>query len=207
MEELSNALVVRKAEKDDDLEKIAQLLYETDPYIYPYWFGDLENCKKELTPLLLEDKFFFNISNLYVCASANTGEIVGVTCILDKGVDLDYDYTSLKGKSENYRFTIENYIEQLIKEVKKSSFAYISNVCVDNRFRNQHIGNYMLSSIIEIYRKVFGEIVLDVLADNPVAIKLYQNLGFKQFTELFEGFSDPDIERPDVFSMRASIKE
>ena len=33
----------RKANEDDNLEEIAELLYLTDQYIYPYWFGSLEN--------------------------------------------------------------------------------------------------------------------------------------------------------------------
>ena len=66
----------------------------------------------------------------------------------------------------------------------------------------------MVNKIIEIYKeKLFNEIVLDVLADNPGAIKLYQNLGFEQFTEIFEGFNDPNKEKPDVFSMKAHIND
>ena len=208
MEEQNNFLIIRKPTKEDKLEKISELLYKTDPFIYPYWFETLENCINELTPLLVEDKFFFNISNLYVAVNREDNEIVGVTCITDKSVNLDYDYEKLKEKNERYKFTIENYIEALIKEVKESTFAYISNVCVDENYRGRHIGNYMINKIIEIYKeKLFNEIVLDVLADNPGAIKLYQNLGFEQFTEIFEGFNDPNKKKPEVFSMKANINE
>ena len=203
-----NNIIVRKAKKEDNLYQIAELLYKTDPYIYPYWFGSLDNCLKELTPLLLEDKFFFNINNLYVAYKIDTNEIIGVTCIVDKSIDLDYDYSNLKNKNERYKFTIENYVEGLIKEVNESTFAYISNVCVDEKYRGQHIGRYMLTKIIEVYKnKLFKEIVLDVLADNPGAIKLYQNLGFEQFTENFKGFNDPLKNKPDVFSMKTKINE
>ena len=64
----------------------------------------------------------------------------------------------------------------------------------------------MISKIIDIYKeKLFKEIVLDVVAANPGAIKLYQNLGFEQFTELFKGFNDPNKERPEVFSMKNEL--
>ena len=199
-------IVIRKAKKDDNLEKISELIYNTDPYIYPYWFKSLNNCVKELSPLLLEDKFFFNINNLYVATYNDS--IIGVVCIIDKNANLNYDYSKLIEKNENYKFTIENYIYGLIDEVKESNFAYISNVCVDEKYRGQHIGNYMLNKIIEIYKdKLYDEIVLDVLAQNPSAIKLYQNLGFKQFTEIFSGFNDPKKERPQVFSMKNKLKE
>ena len=203
---LEDKYLVRKPTKKDNLEKIAELLFNTDPYIYPYWFGTVDNCKRELAPLLLEDKFFFNINNLYITIDKGTNEIIGVMCILDKSVDLDYDYSTLKAKNERYCFTIVNYIEGLIKEVKEADFAYISNVCIDERYRGQHIGNFMMSYVIDVYKnKLFKEIVLDVLAQNPGAIKLYQNLGFEQFTEVFKGFNDPSKGKPLVFSMKTNL--
>ena len=199
-------LIIRKPTPEDNLEKIAELLYNTDPYIYPYWFETLEKCKKELPPLLLEKKFFFALDNLYITIDPTNNEIIGVICILDKNVDLSYDYSELKNKNERYKFTIENYIEGLIKEVKEADFAYISNVCVDANYRGKHIGKTMLNYVIDIYKKkLYDHIVLDVLADNPGAIKLYQNLGFEQFTEVFKGFSDPKEERPNVFSMETKL--
>ena len=61
--------------------------------------------------------------------------------------------------------------------------------------------------VIDVYRKkYFKEIILDVLAHNTGAIKLYQNLGFEQFTEIFAGFNNPEREKPDVFSMKAVIR-
>ncbi len=202
-----DSLIIRKPTENDNLEKISELLYNTDPYIYPYWFKTLENCKKELTPLLLEDKFFFNINNLYIAINKDNNEIVGVICIVNKNVDLNYDYGKLKAKNERYCFTIVNYIEGLIKEVKEADFAYISNVCVDEKYRGMHVGNIMLNQVIEIYKeRLYKEIVLDVLAENPGAIKLYQNLGFEQFTEIFAGFNDPSKKKPDVFSMKADFE-
>ena len=203
-----NNLLVRKPNEKDNLEKISELLYDTDKYIYPYWFETLENCKKELTPLLLEDKFFFNIQNLYITVNVENNDIIGVVCIVNRNVDLSYDYSKLKAKNERYCFTIVNYIEGLIKEVQKSEFAYISNVCVDKNYRGRHIGRFMMNYVIESYKKgLYNEIVLDVIADNPDAIKLYQNLGFEKFSEIFAGFNNPGYDKPDVFSMKLSVNE
>lgn len=196
----------RKATIDDNLEEISELLYLTDEYIYPYWFGNLENCKKELPELIIQEKFFFNVNNLYIGIDQSNGKIVGLVCIVDKNVDLSYDYSELIKHNDRYEFTINNYIKGLIDEVKEADFAYISNVCVSPLYRGKHIGSMMIKNIIEIYKKsVFDEIVLDVLADNPGAIKLYQNMGFEQFTETFKGFNDPNKEKPDVFSMEVKI--
>lgn len=201
----SQDIIVRRAKKDDDFKKIAELLYKTDSYIYPYWFGSLKNCMNELPSLMLEAKFFFYYKHLFVAIKNNV--IVGVVCIVDKGTDLSYDYSKLKAYNERYCFTIVNYIEGLIKEVQGADFAYISNVCVDENYRGMHIGNYMVSNIIDVYKdNMFQKIVLDVLADNPGAIKLYQNLGFEQFTEVFKGFNNPSKDKPNVFSMQAELR-
>jgi len=38
-------LKIRRATIYDNLQEIAELIYRTDEYIYPYWFETLENCK------------------------------------------------------------------------------------------------------------------------------------------------------------------
>ena len=196
-------LKIRKANFNDNLKEIAELIYYTDDYIYPYWFETVDKCREELSVLLVEENFFFNINNLYVAVDKLNNKIVGIVCILDKDIDFEYDYEKLRNYNERYRFTIDNYVMGLIKEVKESEFAYISNVCIHKDYRGKKIGNKLVSHIIEIYaKKCFDGIFLDVLADNPGAIKLYQNLGFEQFTEIFSGFNDPNKEKPDVFSMK-----
>lgn len=197
---------IRRAKLDDDLSAIAELLYKTDQYIYPYWFGSLENCKNELSKFLVEDKFFFNVEHLYVAIDQVKGRIMGLICAVDKAVDLSYDYSKLESVNDRYSFTVNNYIKGLINEVKESDFAYISNVCVHEDYRGMKIGNHLVNYVINIYtEKCFKEVVLDVLAQNPGAIHLYKKLGFEQFTEIFKGFNNPEKEKPDVFSMKFKI--
>ena len=201
-------LKFRKATINDNLEEIAELIYCTDDFIYPYWFGSLENCRKELSCLLKEDKFFFNVNNLYLAIDETLNKIAGIICIVDKSVDFSYDYEKLRAYNENYKFTIDNYVMGLIKEVEETDFAYISNVCVHKDYRGKHIGNRLVEYAVEVYsEKMFKEIVLDVLADNPGAIRLYQKLGFEQFTEIFKGFNNPNETKPDVFSMKLNISK
>lgn len=155
-----------------------------------------------LPSLLLEEKFFFNINNLYVLIDKSNRKIIGVICIVDKNVDLDYDYSKLLQVNDRYKFTIENYIFSLIKEVKNSNFAYISNVCIDKDYRGKHLGNMMLNWLVDIYkRSIFKELALDVIKDNGAAVKLYESIGFEQSGEVFKGFNNPNEESSDVFSM------
>jgi len=199
-------LKIRRATIYDNLQEIAELIYRTDEYIYPYWFETLENCKNELPKLLIEENFFFYVNNLYLAIDEEVNKIVGVICVVDKNVCFEYDYDKLRNYNDRYRFTVDNYIMGLINEVKESEFGYISNVCVHQDYRGKRIGNMLVSHVIEVYAdKCFSEIVLDVLAKNPGAIHLYEKLGFEQFTEIFSGFSAPNKEKPDVFSMKLNL--
>jgi len=88
-------LTIRKATTEDNLKDIAELIYSTDDYIYPYWFETIDKCREELSALLVEENFFFNINNLYVAVDKLNNKIVGIVCILDKEVDFEYDYEKL----------------------------------------------------------------------------------------------------------------
>ena len=57
----------RRANLNDNLDDIAELIYKTDPYIYPFWFNNnIEEAKKYLKQLLTRPNNLFNIDNLYV---------------------------------------------------------------------------------------------------------------------------------------------
>lgn len=199
-------LEIRKAKPTDNLAEITELLYKTDSYIYPYWFGSLEKAREEFPKLILQENFFYNINNLTVSINKETNQIIGVICSLDKETNLEYDYDTLEKYNERYQFTIQNYVKALIKEIKEVKYVYISNVCVHEAYRGQNIGQRMLRQVIDDYKKKnYKKIALDVLKDNPRAIKLYQNLGFIQSSEVFKGFNDPDKEKPDVISMNQSL--
>lgn len=59
-------IVIRRARDGDDLERIAELIYKTDAYIYPYWFENVENCKNILPNFIKQDGFIFNLKNIDV---------------------------------------------------------------------------------------------------------------------------------------------
>ena len=93
---INEKIIIRKANKNDDLERISELIYNVDPYIYPYWFENLENCKKVLPKLILEDNFIFNIETIYIAINSDNNEIVGLSSIVDKYTNLEYDYEKFR---------------------------------------------------------------------------------------------------------------
>ena len=144
-------IIIRKANKNDDLERISELIYNVDPYIYPYWFGNLENCKKILPKLILEDNFIFNIETIYIAINSDNNEIVGLSSIVDKYSVSEYDYEKLSSNKDNIKYTIENYIKPMIENIKTKNIATITNMCVKKEYRNMHIGYRLLNTVIKEY--------------------------------------------------------
>jgi len=202
-------LTIRKANSNDNLERISELIYYTDPYIYPYWFGTKENCAKILSKLILEDNFVFNINTIYIAINNQNNEIIGLSSIADKYTNFDYNYDKLF-KDKNATYTIKNYIFPMIDTIKNKGIATITNMCVKEEYRNQHIGYKLLKCVIEEYIKKNDNdikyVEFDVLAHNPSAIKLYKNLGFMQISNIEKGFNGENMKKPEIIVMQLKIK-
>lgn len=192
-------IILRRAKKDDNMEDIARLVYETDPYIYPFWFdNDIDKAIRELVPLIQEPGFIYHYENCYVAYDLQTQKIVGIVCAIDPTTDLNYDYSKLKAINDRYKFTIENYVEEIIKEVVEKKYMYLVNVSVDVEYRSNKIGTRMLSYFIEqMHEAGFNEIGFDCLMHNLRAKNLYHSLGFKEVSEGF-GFDGTDYSTVEI---------
>lgn len=201
-------VILRRARINDNLEEIARLIYQTDPYIYPFWFqNDIERAVRDLVPLIKEPGFLFYYENFYVAYDINSQKIIGIVGAIDPTTNLDYDYEKLRAVNEYYDFTIEHYFKELIKEVEEKRYMYITNVCVDESCRSRRIGSRLLKYFIEqMHEAGFDEIGFDCLMHNLRAKNLYHSLGFKEVAEGigFDGTSNSTVEV--VFFKKKSTK-
>lgn len=185
----------RRATKEDNMEEIAKLIYDTDPYIYSYWFEkNVDNCIEFLKEEILKEGFIFNYNNLYVAYDSTTNKIVGVICAIDKSVNLEYDYETLEKVNECYKKTIDKYIKPILEEVEEydNETIYIPNVCIDKNLRGKKIGTKLLGYYISQMEEVgFNKFALDCLLHNLPAKNLYHGLGFKEM-KLMNGFTGDD---------------
>lgn len=199
-------IIIRKATTDDNFEEIAELIYETDEHIYPYWFNNnLEEAKKILPPLMKKEGFIFNYEHMYITIERTTGKIIGLVSIIDPEKTYDFDYTELINHSASYEFIIRNYILELIEETKELQIPYFSNVSVHHNYRSKGIGKLMFQYAVEECKQKYKQILLDVLADNPAAIKTYENCGFEIVNYKSPGFVVPDGIDVEEFSMIADF--
>ena len=198
---LSDDIIIRKATLEDNFEEMAQLIYETDDKIYTYWFhDDVEEAKKVLPPLMKEEGFFYNYKSIYIAIDKNTNKIVGLICCVLPETNLEYDYDKIRKMSDSYAYTVDNYIIGLIEEVQELQVPYISNVAVHHDYRGRRIGSLMFRKVVEEKKPFYRKLLLDVLADNPSAIKLYENLGF-EITSFYWDIGYGPGDYTETFSM------
>lgn len=195
----------RRANINDNMEEIANLIYYTDPYIYPFWFdNDIQKCVDFMKKEILKEGFIFNYNNLYVAHHKTLNKIVGVICALDKSVNLDYDYSSLEKVNEKYKITIEKYIKPILEEVEEfeNNAIYIPNVCIDQTLRGKQIGTKLLGYFIsQMEKQGYNRFALDCLLHNLPAKNLYHSLGFKEM-KLMNGFTGTDKDVDVVCFLR-----
>lgn len=194
----------RRAKLTDNLEQIAELIYYTDPFIYPFWFNnDIEEAKKFLPTLIKKENNLFNINNFYVAINKDNDNIVGILCAIDKSISFDHDYDEFKKINDRYKFTIENYVEELEKEIEESDnhkLLYISNICITNDLRGKKIGSKLIGYFISQMEVVgYDTFALDCLLHNLRAKNLYHSMGFKEMKEIV-GFDGTDHSNVEVVS-------
>ena len=192
---------------------IAELIYHTDPYIYPAIFGDgnsgIEKAKIIL-PTVIESKkdTMFQKKNLFVAIFS--GEIVGL--ILWHSGNLYWDCSELINVAKMNNIHLNKYrIKQVEKEYVSERYTgndtnelpiNIINVCVKTKCRHKGIASRLLESFIDEHLE--DNMELTVLSENKNAISLYEKQGFSADQET-KGFA-LSKQKPLCLIMKRSSK-
>ncbi len=187
----NDGLIIRRAQADDPFKRIAAILYDTDPYIFPYWFN---NHKEEgisiLAKLIADTGSYFNYHHIWV--AEYQGTIRAILVAFDKHSEFNYDYTALKAINHAYDFTVRRLIENSIKAIhnlpRKMIFgAYLG---VDREMRRQKIGSRLYGKFLYHQEQAgFKCCYHYCLNENTNALSMYQQLGFQSIGQIdaFQG--------------------
>ncbi|MBM6841459.1 GNAT family N-acetyltransferase [[Clostridium] spiroforme] len=184
---------------NDDLNNIAQLVYHTDPYIYPALFDNSDNAKKIIPLLILNNDDMFKKENFFVAIYMH--KIVGIILWKKGSISCDLKlYKKLFAQysielPKNFYFTFDTYFSEY-KNLNMQNIS-ILNVCIDKQYRGHRIGSLLMKCFLENHKK--NNIELYVLKNNINAINLYKKNGFKIISEL-NGFSVTK-EKPICYKM------
>ena len=205
------------ARGDDDKEKIADCIYQTDRFIYPEAFGsDRKTAVKAISRVIGMDDSLFDFKNLFV--ARYNGEICGVALLYDGTTKWNTKKVSDRiasvlpdGWEEGFNYASKEYFEKIGNQKLNKNTIEIVAFCIDEGFRSKGFGKAFMKSLFEMKdsdgKLMFDNktFILDVLEENKNAIEMYAKCGYnpKEPTELFEGFSPKGTrKKPQCFEMR-----
>lgn len=191
---------IRKAKLSDNLLEIAELIYETDNYIYPYWFKKNDKKFETLVELIKTKGSMFYYKNIIVAVEDK--DVMGIMVAIDSDTDLSYDYSKIM--TDKYsKYAIKNYIIPTIQDVK-NDYVDITNVCIEKAHRRKLIATHLFEFLFKLYgNKKNFELV--VLKNNPPAVNLYTKEGFSVVSEQ-NGFNAPFKRKPRTYTMHKIVK-
>lgn len=178
----SSTISIRKCTSNDDIRRIARLIYQTDPYIYPTAFGSAGKAEDTISKLITQ-KGIFKKDNIYIAITG--GSIYGIAAVVDDSGDAFIPKLQSLEDNNAFKDVNEKYFSNLKSYVQDGS-VYIACISVDRKMRGKGIGNLLLNRIIK--DKQASKVVLEVLSDNVAAINLYKKNGFNIVREE-EGYS------------------
>lgn len=166
----------------DDLKNIGRLLYYTDPYIYPAFFGNIEYAECIIEAAIKKSIYCFNTQDIF-CTFIDDMP-VGMICVNPEGKRkwINEDWIRLLvdmrfKKTDCFQCVSEKYFEPMNNE-KFENQIYILALSVLPSMRGNTIGKQMLQKFLEKYSE--KQVVLDTLENNLSAIALYKKHGFKE---------------------------
>jgi hypothetical protein len=171
---------------NDDVEGVAQLIYQTDPYIFPYLYdNDLHIAKKVIARMIFKDTIY-NYKNITVALSGDKVEGIIISCktpiVINYREMLNSFIESGIVVGERFARVYKEYYELLQDEPQG---VYIANVCVAEHSRGKGIGKQMLCAFLndkDTYH-------LETVKANVAALSLYKSVGFNIDCE-YAGFTD-----------------
>ena len=185
---------------DKDQAKLAgQLIFQTDPYIYPALFADEANAVKVIAELLRIPDELFCADHIHL--ACESGRCAGVICAFSHGFRTSYEkWLGAFMRAQAYvpctfKEAYDSYVHNLGLEAHPG--IYLSNVCVSKENRNKGFGYRMMEQFLSAGH--IREASLDVLKDNHAAVSMYRRLGFTETGE-YEGFAI-GLQKPRCFHM------
>lgn len=183
------SLVSVSALSRENYRELADLIYDTDPYIYPAMFGNRDNAACLLPILFRDGDSMFCLENVFVALCGR--RIVGL--LLWKKGRLKWSPELLKRLAAENGIEISPYLDDVAKEYvdmyadeDKDDIVSLINLSVAGEFRGRGIGRAILEKFFA--GKHSRRYELCVLADNKNAVHLYRSLGFEP-VEYYAGFS------------------
>ena len=172
-----------------DERVLADLIYDTDPYIYPAIFGSRENAEALLPLLFHTEDGMFRLENFFV---GFFGGCIRALLLWKEG-RLSWSPQILRETAEKHGIPLSPYLDMVAQEYvdaygadDKAGLISLINLCVAEDCRGRGLGRALMERFIKQHPD--ADMELCALEDNRNAVRLYESLGFA-ITERYNGFS------------------
>jgi ribosomal protein S18 acetylase RimI-like enzyme len=169
----------------DDLNKVVELIIETEPSFFYLLFGNKKDkSKSRLKNIVKAGKNSFG--HEFIRLTIEKNKILGITTFYMAN-EIDEKMESEKySKALDFlgllrlNFFVKTLINKVLTTKLKDKELYIGNICVDKNFQGRGVGKFLLDNITSYAKKNnCKKIILDVSKENKIAIGLYKKMGFK----------------------------
>jgi len=180
---MSENIIVRELKATDDLEKAAELFYESGSKMYELVFGDKATAITYLSKLIREEN---NIYSHKTCIVAfKNQQICGLVSSYNKdninNAEMGKDFMKVLKFFNMMKLFISSRKIKELDDFSDVDGYYVQAVCVDEDYRKMGIASKLLEYC---FNKQKENLYLDVEADNYNAIALYNKYGFKKIRDI-----------------------
>ncbi len=177
-----------------DLNKISELIYETELTTFKQLLGKNENeAVQNIKKLVKLGNNSFGYEHIHVVTDEGENILGILISFCGRETSLWWDFKNYFKVLKFYDFLKYAVKGTLINELLTASVGkndyYLSNIAVDPQFRGQGIGTYILENAFKAAdKKGCKRVLLDVTLHNEGARRLYERFGFKVY-----GKKDPKL--------------
>lgn len=167
--------------KEHNPKQVAHLIDESSPELFSLMFGS--QGIQNLTQLVQgsENRFSYH----YIRVAQIADQVVGIAVMVPaEKLSVNTDLKALSYRQQLRLGLVKRFILPLVlqQDYPQGSF-YIANLAVTSRYRNQGIGQQLLSNCIDEAATRSGSVYISVDVTNLRAKKLYESMGFQLVQE------------------------
>ncbi len=194
-------MIIALAQNTDDsiIRQVAELIYGTDDFAFPYLFGPRERAIKKIEGLIRRDNNLFSAGK--ILADIENNEV--------RGILIGYDPATLKNEVEDFLsvFSLPDSFLLMLKSVllfplaDRSSIKgpYIQIISTAERHRGKGIASGLIDHYCALLREQReNQVTLDVALGNDGARRLYERKGFRPVQEWSIPFTSLGICRMEM---------
>lgn len=192
-------IAFRKATSDDNFFEMARLLYESDPFIFPYWAKDEAAFAHFLESWMNADGFIFSFRNFFIAHQQYYRYPVAIMVTVDNRTQSCFNYDALRQQSQQSAVITDQYLGKIVNTCSSlpDDVAYGVALCVAPALRGRGIGSGLFESTIrKLKKRGINTLYFDCLEENYLARKMYEKHGCELVSSGigFDGTTNPTVK-------------